>query len=195
MLGAGMNQGIQTTLGSDNWREYQISQHINWLSNGAIAMVAEREYYQILDNPVSGVLTGLRVDVTTAQASSGLKVAIFSLNSSNLPGEIVCSFSAIDTTSTGVKTVTTGFTPARITRGPVYAIGFITNAAIALRGSTAAAKVAGHRGPWGRQDAYGQIDGIYKSGSYTTGLAANPSFSGATAQRDAMWYFGLRVEK
>ena len=193
--------GANTVGGDATWRDYPISNNLLWTNNGAnAALVADTEYYTCHKLDQSGLLTGIQFEVMTGQASSGMKLALYSCGHTGLPSAKIVDFNVTTTTTTGVKTdTTTGtWTPT----GPVflsaswYFIGFISGHAIGIRGQLSNGQLTS-RTPLGRHGGYGYGNTVSVGGSYSTGLPATPA---PTTMLDpganllTMPWIGLRVE-
>lgn len=178
--------GRQTTISGDsNWRDYDFSASIRYTGSfNNLTLTADREYYQAYLCLLAGSLNGMQVNVQSTPGASNIKVALYSIGSSGLPDQKICDFNTLNSGTTGVKTDTTTSTwsPA----GPIYmtpgwyAIGFICNAAINLNAGPSGLSMMTTQMPFGRKNVYGGSTLVYVSGSYTTGLPATPTWSGAT---------------
>lgn len=170
---------LQSSVSGDaTWRDYRFSGHLNGTMAAAVGstLVADRLYSTAyrLDNP--GLLSGIRCEVTTAVAASGLKWALSDIGSDGLPGAKIMDGNVIDTSTTGVKTDSTvaTWTPANGVWLPPgwYALTIIANTAIAI--STCNSK--GSQTPFGLSSlAYGNGEMIYAAGSYASGIPADLS--------------------
>jgi hypothetical protein len=77
------------------------------------------------------VATGIRVEVTTAAASSKGRMALYEVKSNGLPGNIIVETGNIDTTTTGIKTGT--FTAKFIHAGTYWSACAQDLSAVAFR--------------------------------------------------------------
>jgi len=171
---------VNTTIAGDsNWRDYPITNIADWTGAGTgEALTADREYYTCYRLDSAGLLSGIQFEVTTAQASSNMKTALYSVGSNGLPGAKIVDFNVLATTTTGFDTDTTTGTwsPAGtpwLTPGWYY-IGFINSHAVAIRGQTSIESRVG-RTPLGRHSSYGYGNTVFVAGSYATGLPASPA--------------------
>jgi hypothetical protein len=166
-----------TSTGAGDYGLYSGDCALNAVQNAALT--ADKEYWTPYLWRGSNEIIQMAVNVTTAQASSGLKVVLAEVNTSGLPGTILINFTAdagLATTTTGVKTRTPGsgrWSPDNTVRVPAgwYYIGFIASHAISLQ----TLNVRG-LSPAGMTTSYTYTaDHLERSGSYTTGLASSPS--------------------
>lgn len=196
--------GRQTTISGDsNWRDYDFSATVRYTgSNNGLVLTADREYYQVWRQTYQGRLNGMQININATPGTSAMKVALYSIGSDGLPSQKLLDFNSLTTTTTGVKTDTTTSTwsPAgEFFMSPGwYAIGFIANAAITLPAGGSGTSAETTQMPYGRKNVYGGSTLVYVSGSYTTGLPANPTWSGATLGDPGTYHsnvmFGLRVQ-
>lgn len=191
--------GINLTIagGDPNWQYYRPSAAFPIRNLTGRTLVADREYYQAYLLNHAGLLEGIQFNVTGAVASSNIKSALYSIGSNGFPSLKIVDFGAIDTTTTGLKTNSTpsGWTPAGspwLTPGWYY-IGYIPSHAIGIEGTNSADPIL--PGPLGRQSNYGWTDTCFASGSYASGLPANPTITDLAVVSDpqAKHTIGLRV--
>lgn len=187
--------------GDANWRDYPITNNAGWNGNGnGGTLTAAREYYTCYLLNSGGALSGISFNVSSAIASSNMKMALYAVGSNGLPAEKIVDFNAVSTATTGQKTDTA--TGTWSPTGPVwltpswYYIGFINSHAITILGNGTQNAVL-RRTPLGRVDAYGYGNTVYVNGNYTTGLPANPSpttMEAGSLPLTVPW-FGLKVDQ
>lgn len=187
--------------GDTTWRDYPLSNNYLWHNSGAgYTLTADREYYMLYYLDGAGVLSGIQYEVTTAQASSNIKLALYPMGKNGMPSVRLVDFVTTSTASTGVKTdtATGSWSPAGAMRltGGWHIVGFIASHAIALRGM-GFSLIGRGRTPFGRHGGYGYASLIYVAGSYSTGLPTTPNLSGGTmvdpgAGNTLLW-IGLKV--
>lgn len=195
-------RGVNNTIAGDaSWRDYPFSANVNLrTAASASAVTASDELYTLYCLNSAGSLTGVQCDVQTAVAASNMKWALYPCGSNGLPGSKIVDFVSVSTASTGIKTdtATGSWSPA----GPVwltpgwYYIGWISDGAIALRGSQSTESSSClTRTPLGRQGGYGYGNTVLVAGSYASGLPTAPApttMVAANTARSVVW-FGLRV--
>lgn len=190
----------QSSIAGDNdWRDFPISDHIDWFGNGAQCdMVADREYYAYLRVSKAGVLKGVQFECTTNVSGSNVKLALYDIGHDGLPENKLVTFNTLATATTGIKrdTTTSTWSPASplfLTPG-WYVVGFIPSHAIKMRSSSSGRQTT--RTPLGRRDGYGDSDLLYASGSYSTGLPATPAPTnmGSVGNFNSNLWIGLKVE-
>lgn len=196
--------GRQTTISGDaNWRDYDFSATVRYTgSTNNLVLTADREYYQLWRQTYQGRLNGMQLNIVATPGTSAMKVALYSIGSNGLPSQKLLDFNSLTTTTTGIKTDTaTGtWSPAgEFLMSPGwYALGFITNAAITINGNGSATSAESTQMPYGRKNVYGSSSLVYVTGSYSTGLPANPTWTGATLGDPGTYQsnilFGLRVQ-
>ncbi len=193
----------QTVIAGDpNWRDYRFSGHLDGAPGNAAgySMTAERAYFIAYRHDMAGVLNGVKLEVTAAVASSGIKWALYDFNADGLPAAKIVDGNVIDTSSTGYKTDTTisTWTPANGIWLPPgwYALALLPSHAVGIRG----AATRGSPTPFGLSSlSYGNGDMIYVAGNYASGLPADAASlaSGATMQAKNIagctLYVGLKV--
>lgn len=196
-----INARNSSIAGDSVWRDYPITADVTWDNSGQNAsLVAGTEYYSCYKLTSSGALTGIQFDVTSAVASSNMKLALYPVGSDGLPGAKIVDFNVVSTATTGIKTDTTTGTwspanPVWLTPGWYY-IGFINSHAVGIRGF--GAYVADiKRTPLGRYGGYGWGNAVSASGNYASGLPASPA---PTTMLDSVVdlsvpWIGLRVDQ
>lgn len=198
-LGVTLPGANSTIAGDPTWRDYPITNAAVWDNNGTgEALTADREYYSAYRLDLGGQLNGIQFELTTQQASSGMKMALYSCGHNGLPGAKIVDFNTTATTATGIKTDTaTGtWSPS----GPVwlspgwYFVGFMSGHAIGIRGlSSLGADI--QRTPVGRHSGYGWGNTVWVAGSYATGLPSSPSPATMITSSNPLSvpWFGLKV--
>jgi hypothetical protein len=183
----------------DSWRDYPLSMHLNASNSGQTwTMATGSQYYTLYRMDMAGLLSGIQIEVFgTAVNPSNVKLGLYEIGPDGMPGNLIVAFNTISTNTTGIKADTA--TATWSTGGPVwvtpgwYAVGFIADAAVPVRGSAMAA-VTQYASPFGRVNGYGQGYGVLVSQAYTSGLQA--AFSGtptiATNNYAGVW-IGLKV--
>lgn len=173
--------------GDSNWRDYRFSGHLggNMAAAASNVLVADRLYTTAYRLDSAGLLTGIKLEVSAAVASSGLKWALSDIGSDGLPGAKIVDGNIIDTSTTGFKTDSTVSTwnPANGVWLPPgwYALTILPSSAISIR----TANIMGTQTPFGLSSiSYGQGEMIYAAGSYASGIPADLSsaMSGGTMQ-------------
>lgn len=171
--------GANSTIAGDaTWRDYPISNFVQWNTGGANGgVVANTEYYSYYRLDIAGVLTGAQIEVTVGSAGN-MKWALYSIGADGLPSSKIVDFTTITTMSaTGIKT-DTAFSAVALKPG-WYAVGLIFDSTPSIR-STGTGAVPPQRTPLGRRNGYGYGNTVsIASKSYATGLPATFASAGA----------------
>ena len=203
-MGAVMDGRNYTVAGDATWRDYPYSSHYQFTNGAGTAqnLVAATEYYTAYKQEQGGILFGIQYNVATAVAAKSIKVALYDIGTNGLPNNKIVDFVTTSAATTGVKTDTAiaSWTPATgifLTPG-WYAIGFISDGAIALIGSSPGSNVVGQN-PFGKKNVYGYGNTVYVAGNFTTGLPATANVTAgsmsdpATATNPSSTWFGLKI--
>jgi len=193
--------GVNRTIAGDSsWRDYPITNSVSWDNSGTTGtLTAGTEYYTCYQQLSAGLLDGLQFDVNTA-VSGSMKLALYSVAHTGLPGSKILDFNDLSVSSTGLKTDTaTGtWSPAGgfLMSSGWYYIGFISDVACGIRGySSNGAPSIKSRTPLGRQGGYGWGNTVFVGGSYASGLPTNPAPATMLASLNALSvpWIGLRT--
>jgi hypothetical protein len=191
-----VNPGMNITVGSGPFQEFAVSRSLKTNTNGlGGSLVANVEYYWCYRLDHAGLLNGFAFDVMTS-AGTGIKAALYALGANGLPSQKIVDFNTLSTASTGFKSDTATSTWAP--NGPVwlnpgwYAVGGISDGAPAIRGASGAFGLFSGT-PFSRpNDGYGDANLIsIPSKSYTTGLPAAPTWTGAVLRGDSSAITGV----
>lgn len=203
-MGAVMDGRNYTVAGDATWRDYPYSSHYQTTGGSGAAqnLVAGNEYYTLYKEEQGGILFGIQYNVATAVALKNIKVALFDMGTNGLPNNKIVDFVTTSVATTGIKTDTAigSWTPSTgifLTPG-WYAVGFISDGAIALIGSSIGSNVVGQN-PLGRKNAYGYGNTVYVAGNFITGLPAVANVTSgtisdpATATHPSAPWFGMKI--
>lgn len=194
-------QSSLAAAGDATWNQYPISPHQIFHTNGSgAALAANTEYYAYYRLDTAGALKGIQLFVNTA-AGTAIKAALYDVGPDGLPGAKIVDFAGFPSAATGAKadTATGSWTPAAapwLTPG-WYVIGLISDGTPAILGTSG--NGTNSQTPLGRRNSYGYAGTLAITGkSYSTGLPAAPSMSGATmpdpgASALASPWIGLKV--
>ena len=169
----------QTSVAGDsNYRDYRFSGHLDGTMQSTVVatLTAERLYSTAFLLTTAGLLSGLRIEVTNAIASSGIKWALSDIGADGLPGAKIIDGNVIDSSSTGFKTDTTvgTWSPANGVWLPPgwYALTILPSHAVGIR----TANLRGAETPFGLWSiSYGNGEMIYAAGNYASGIPADLS--------------------
>ncbi len=164
--------------GEATWRDYRFSAHFDGLmgATASNALVADMLYSTAYRLDTAGLLSGLKIEVTTGIAASSIKWALSDIGADGLPGAKIVDGNIIDTATSGFKTDSTISTwnPANGVWLPPgwYALTIIASGAVSIR----TANQKGGQTPFGLTSlSYGHGEMIYATGSYTSGIPADLS--------------------
>ena len=177
---------IQTTYGSDTYKGFQLSAHINTDNGGSSgdALSTSKEYYVPYLNIIRGQVGGIGFHISTA-GTTGIKSALYEVGPNGMPGNCITQFNAIPDTSTVWATDTTPATwavnagPLKLSPGWFY-VGFMVNdSAVALKYFSPSFAQQAYP-PLGRISAYGFGQYAYKTAqnSYATGMPTGTPTTG-----------------
>jgi hypothetical protein len=173
--------GVNSTIAGDAaWQDYPITNSVGWDNNGSTGtLTANTEYYTCYQQLSAGLLDGLQFEVRTA-VSGSMKLALYSVAHTGLPGSKILDFNILSVASTGFKTdaATGTWSPAGGFLMPSgwYYIGFISDVACGIRGfGSQGSNSLKSRTPLGRHGAYGWGNTVTVGGSYASGLPSNPA--------------------
>lgn len=186
---------------ADAWNQYPLSAHMGAhnTAGSATSLSPGAEYYLYyrLDNP--GLLQGLQFDVTGANATSVIRMALYSLDANSLPDRKIVDFGIVETATTGIKTVSdpslwTPGAPVWLTPG-WYAIGYQPSYGISIRGYLNGNSAGFGYSPVGRTTQYAGYKNVLKrSSSWNNGsLPEAPNLSDADIVANGVPWIGLKV--